>query len=189
MIPKGAKIIRVSNVLKIGGGFWNDVYSVNLTYLEGRTEKNRNLVLKTYLENIDPVLETYIHNEDLRKCAREFQALKSLGGIGFPVPEVYDFECDIRFLGYPFVIMKKEDIVQKSINELVDCFAITLANLHNLNVAELGINAIKPSEDLGGFARRWPTHFKNYLNLETKHDKRLKEEFNGTLMRLVYKCP
>lgn len=181
MLPKGANAIRVSNVLKIGGGFWNDVYSLTLTYLDGKTEKNRNLVLKTYLENIDPVLETYIHNEDLRKCSREFQASKSLEGIGFPVPKVYDFECDSRFLGYPFLIMKKEKVVQKGINEFVDCFAITLANLHNLNVAELGINAIKPPKEMGGFARRWPVHFKNYLNLETKHDKGLKEEFNLAL--------
>jgi aminoglycoside phosphotransferase (APT) family kinase protein len=180
-MPKGADKIRVSNFLKIGGGFWSDVYSVTLTYKDGRTAQNRNFVLKTYLENIDPVLETYIHSEDLRKCAREFQALKRLGGIGFPVPEVYNFECDRRFLGYPFVIMQKEEVVQKSINELVDSFAKTLANLHNLNVAELGINVVRPPEDTYGFARRWPVHFKNYLNLETKHDKRLKEDFNRAL--------
>ena len=181
LIPKGAHTIRVSNVLKIGGGFWNDVYSITLTYMEGGTEKNRNLVLKTYLENIDPVLETYIHTEDLRKCFREFQALKSLWGIGFPVPDVYTIECDCRFLGYPFVIMQKEEVIQKSINELVDNFALTLANLHNLKIAELGINVVRSPEDMCGFARRWPVHFKNYLNLETKHDKRLKEDFNRAL--------
>jgi aminoglycoside phosphotransferase (APT) family kinase protein len=177
LIPKGADAIKVSNVIKIGGGLSSDIYSLSLTYTDGGTAQQRNLVVKTYLENIDPVLKAYIHNVDLRKCVREFQALRSLGRIGFPVPEVYLCECDSRFIGYPFVIMQKEEVVQKSINELVDCFAATLANLHNLKVAELGINVLRPPEDEYGFARRWPVHFKEYLNLETKHDKRLKKDF------------
>jgi aminoglycoside phosphotransferase (APT) family kinase protein len=181
LIPKGAHTIRVSNVLKIGGGFWSDIFSISLTYTDGETPQNRNVILKTYLENIDPVLKAYIHNEDLRKCVREFQALRSLGRIGFPVPEVYLCECDSRFIGYPFIIMQKEEVVQKSINEIVDCFAATLANLHNLNVSELGINVVRAPADMLGFARRWPIHFKEYLNLETKHDKRLKEDFNLAL--------
>lgn len=178
LIPKGAHTIRVSNVLKIGGGFWSDVFSISLTYVDGGTPQQRNLVLKTYLENIDPVLNAYIHDEDLRKCVREFQVLRSLGRVGFPVPEVFLCECDSRFLGYPFVIMQKEEVVQKSINELVDGFASTLANLHNLKVAELGITVLRPPEDEYAFARRWPIHFKHNLNLETKHDKKLKKDFN-----------
>ena len=178
LIPKGAHTIRVSNVLKIGGGFWSDIFSISLTYTDGETPQNRNVILKTYPENIDPVLKAYIHDEDLRKCVREFQALRSLGRIGFPVPEVYLCECDSRFIGYPFIIMQKEEVVQKSINEIVDCFAATLANLHNLKVAELGIAVLKPPEDEYAFARRWPIHFKQYLNLETKHDKKLKKDFN-----------
>jgi aminoglycoside phosphotransferase (APT) family kinase protein len=178
LIPKGAHTIRVSNVLKIGGGFWNDVFSISLTYVDGGTPQNRNFVLKTYLENIDPVLKAYIHDEDLRKCVREFQVLRSLGRVGFPVPEVFLCECDSRFLGYPFVIMQKEEVVQKSINEIVDCFASTLANLHNLKVAELEIAVLKPPENEYAFARRWPIHFTHYLNLETKHDKKLKKDFD-----------
>jgi aminoglycoside phosphotransferase (APT) family kinase protein len=178
LIPKGAHSIRVSNVLKIGGGFWSDVFSISLTYVDGGTPQKRNLVLKTYLENIDPVLKAYIRDEDLRKCVREYQVLRSLGHVGFPVPEAYLCECDSRFLGYPFVIMQKEEVVQKSINEIVDCFALTLANIHNLKVAELGIAVLKPPEDEYAFARRWPIHFKHYLNLETKHDKRLRKGFD-----------
>jgi len=74
--------------------------------------------------------------------------------------------------------MQKEEVVQKSINEIVDCFASTLAYLHNLKVAELGIAVVRPPKDEYAFARRWPIHFKHYLNLETKHDKRLKKDFN-----------
>ena len=178
VISKDAHSIRVSNVLKIGGGFWSDVFSISLTYVDGGTPKHRNFVLKTYLENIDPVLKAYIHNEDLRKCVREFQALKSLGRIGFPVPKVGFCECDARFLGYPFVIMQKEDVVQKSMTEITDCFASTLANLHNLRVEELGISVLQSPKDKYAFARRWPIHFKHYLNLETKHNEILKKDFD-----------
>jgi aminoglycoside phosphotransferase (APT) family kinase protein len=178
LIPKGAHTIRVSNLLKIGGGFWSDVFFMSLTYMDGGILHQRNLVLKTYLENIDPVLKAYVNDEDLRKCVREFQVLKSLGRVGFPVPEVFFCECDSRFLGYPFIIMQKEEVVQKSLNELVDGFASTLANLHNLKVAELGITVLRPPADEYEFARRWPIHFKHNLNLETKHDKKLKKDFD-----------
>ena len=178
LIPKGAHSIRVSNVLKIGGGFWSDVFSLSLTYVEVGSIQQRNLVLKTYLENIDPVLKAYIHDEDLRKCIREFQALRSLGRIGFPVPEVYVCECDSRFLGYPFVIMQKEEVSQKSINEVVDCFGATLAHLHNLKAAVQRIDVLRTPKDGYAFARRWPIYFKHYLNLETKHPKSFKKDFN-----------
>ena len=115
LIPKDAHTIRVSNVINIGGVMSQNVYSMSLTYTDGGTTRQRNLVLKTYLpQNIDPVLKAYIHNEDLRRYVREFQTLRSLGRVGFPVPEVYLCECDSSFLGYPFVIMQKEDVVQKS---------------------------------------------------------------------------
>jgi hypothetical protein len=107
LIPNTVHKIRVSNVIKIGGVKSQDVYSMLLTYRENGTAQQRNLVLKTYLENIDPVLKMYIHDEDLRRCVREFQVLKSLGRVGFPVPEVYFCESDSSFLGYPFIIMKK----------------------------------------------------------------------------------
>jgi aminoglycoside phosphotransferase (APT) family kinase protein len=178
LIPKGAHTIRVSNVLKIGGGISNDIFSLSLTYLDGRTLQNRDLILKTYLDNINPVMKAYIHDEDLRKCLREFRVMRSLGRIGFPVPEAYLCECDSRFLGYPFIIMQKEELIQKSINEIVDGFASTLASLHNLKVDEIEIAFLRTPEDKYAFARRWPIHFNHYLNLETKHDKRLKKDFS-----------
>ena len=40
------------------------------------------------------------------------------------------------------------------------------------------MNVLRPPEDGYGFAKRWPLHFKELLNLESKHNKRLKEDFN-----------
>ena len=107
LIPKDANAIKVSNLVKIGGGLWDDIYSAVLTYKIEETMYSCYIILKTYLENIVPVLKTYVHNEDLRKCVREFEALNVLWRNGFPVPEPYIYECDSRFLGYPFIIMQK----------------------------------------------------------------------------------
>jgi aminoglycoside phosphotransferase (APT) family kinase protein len=194
LIPKSARNIRVADIRKIGGGLLTDVYSFSVTYTDGGTVQHCNPVLKTYLENIDPVQKAYVHDEDLRRCVREFQALRSLRRIDFPVPEAYLCESDSRFLGYPFEIMQKEEVVQKDINELVDCFASTLARLHNLKVVELGIDVLRPPENEYAFARRWPIYFKEYLNLESKHSKRLKKDFNLAIRWLISKvsnnyCP
>jgi aminoglycoside phosphotransferase (APT) family kinase protein len=178
LIPKSAQSIRVSNVIKIGGGFWSDVFSISLSYTDRGTLQQRNFVLKIYLENIDPVLQAYVINEDLRKCVREFQALRSLCSVGFPVPIVFLCECDSRFLGYPFLIIQKEDVVQNSVIEIVDIFASTLATLHNLKIGDLGLTVLRPPQDGYAFAKRWPLHFKHYLNLETKHNKKLKKDFD-----------
>jgi aminoglycoside phosphotransferase (APT) family kinase protein len=154
------------------------------TYAERGTVQSCNFVLKTYLENIDPVKKEYVHDEDLRKCVREFQVLRSLGHFGFPVPEAYLCECDPSFLGHPFIIMQKVEMTHRSLNELVDCFAATLANLHNLNVTKLGIDALRVPEDGYGFAKRLLTYLKEDLNLESKHDKKTKERFNLALQWL-----
>jgi aminoglycoside phosphotransferase (APT) family kinase protein len=124
------------------------------------------------------VLKTYVCDEDLRKCAREFQVLKSLGRIGFPVPDVYLCEYESRFLDYPFVIMENEKPVRKNIDEIVDPFAKVLARIHNLKVENLGLTVLRTPKDGCAFARRWPIHFKNYLNLETKHEKKLNKDFD-----------
>jgi aminoglycoside phosphotransferase (APT) family kinase protein len=190
LIPKDAQSIRVSNVINIGGAMSQNVYSILLTYTDRGNNQQRNLILKTYLpQNIDPVLKAYIHNEDLRRYVREFQALRSLVNVGFPVPEAYLCESDSSFLGYPFVIMQKEEMAQVSTNDLVDSFAATLARLHNLRVSKLGLNVLKFPEDGYAFARRWPIHFKHYLNLETKHDKRLKRKFDLAIEWLYSNAP
>jgi aminoglycoside phosphotransferase (APT) family kinase protein len=164
--------------MKIGGGLCNDIYSFSLAYTCGAIKQNRILVLKTYLENINPVLKTYVCDEDLRRCAREFQVLRSLESISFPAPDVYLCEYDSRFLGFPFLIMENVKALQKNMNEIVDPFAKVLARIHNLKVAELGLTILRTPKDGYAFARRWPIHFENYLNLETKHDKRLKKDFD-----------
>ena len=182
LIPEGSTNVRVSNFTKIAGHINNDLYSFSLTFLKDGNEQRFDLVLKTYCENVACWYKRTRPAEDVRKYAREFQTLKSLGGVGFPVPIVYLCESDSFFLGYPFVIMNKEKIVNESINTL-DCSAVTLARLHNLNVAELEIKALIFPRDDAAFANEWLSRLKQFLK-ETKHYRGLKKDFDYAIQWL-----
>ena len=180
LIFKDSNCIKISNIIRVGGGLINNVYSFTLSYTNKDTVKQFPLILKTYRENLDPVRRAralYIQNQDLRMCIREWEALTYLERVGFAVPKAYFCECDSRFLGYPFLIMAKTTSMKKS-NEYIDHFAASLANLHNIEVDVLGLETLKPPEDGYAFARRWPIHFKHVLNIETKHSKKLKKTFD-----------
>ena len=178
LILEDTNSIRVSNIIRLGGGLANDVYSFLVTYTERGKRKQLDLVIKTYGENVYPVFESYIHDSELRMCVREWVALKNLERVGFPVPKVYICECDYRFLGYPFVIMAKIKTSKKNNYDHIDRFASFLAQLHNLEIEQLDLGALKFPKDGYSFARRWPIHFKHALNIDTKHNKGLKRDFD-----------
>ncbi len=175
---RDASSIRVSNIIRLGGGLINDTYSFSLTYVEKNEKKNLNLVIKIYSENVDPIFKSYIHDRDLRMNVREWEALKSLDRVGFAVPKPYICECDSRFLGYPFLIMSKVEKALTNNDDRIFRFASSLAHLHNLEINGLELVKLKPPRDGYAFARRWPIHFKHALNIETKHSVRLKEDFD-----------
>lgn len=180
LIPHGAKHIKVFNVTKLGGGVSNKIYSFSIAYVNEGITQTKNLVLKMYPENEDPVMKMDLHNEDPGKCLREYQVLKSLERIGFSVPHVYVYESNCDFLGLPFIIMNKEEIKEKSINVLGQ-FATTLARLHNLRWMDLEIECLRPPQNEYEFAKRQITHFENLLNYLTNYDVMLKEDFNWVI--------
>ena len=192
LIPEGSNNVRVSNVKKLSGGITNKTYSFLLTSNKKGFEQRLELVLKVYTENFGLWFKIYHPDEDIRPYVREFQALRSLEQAGFPVPHVYLCECDSFFLGYPFILMRKEKVVEESINKL-DIFAATLARLHSLKVDELGIRSLSfPQNDLA-FARGYSICLKHFLN-ETRHYRSLKKDFNSAISWLESnvasnKCP
>ena len=99
--------VRVSNIVNLGGGLANDIYSFLVTYDEVGEQKQLQLALKTYGENVYPIFESYIPDRELRMSVREWEALKNLESIGFPAPKAYICENDSQVLGYPFIIMDK----------------------------------------------------------------------------------
>jgi aminoglycoside phosphotransferase (APT) family kinase protein len=193
-LPNGVTYVSISDVRKLGGStraIGNDVYSFLLTYQDGGYEQRINLILKTYGKSLDPVLKTFanynsilrqsytyprIYLENLERCVKEFQVLRGLEHVGFPVPRAYLCERDSNVLGYPFIIMQKVEPIQNSTVH-IDCFAKNLARLHSLDVATLGIDALKAPEDTYAFAWQCLLYFKIFLNLSPRHSKGLKKDF------------
>jgi len=188
-LPKGVTFVNVSNVRRSGGS--NDVYSFLLTYRGTGYEQRTNLILKTYVKALEPILKTYANHDsfsrlsytypplycgNLERCLKEFQVLKSLERVGFPVPRAYLCERDPNVLGNPFIIMQKEERTKNNTFN-IDCFAKNLAHLHSLDVPTLGIDALKAPEDTFAFARRSLLYFKTIMNLSSRHSKGLKKDF------------
>lgn len=185
-LPNGATIVSVSDVRRLGGS--NEVYSFLLTYRDMDHEKSSNLVLKTYVNALDPVLRTYADNENLERCVKEFQVLRSLEHVGFPAPKAYLCECDSNVIGYPFIVMLKEELTQNSAVN-INCFAKNLARLHSLDVATLGIGTLKTPNDEYEFARRCLLYLKRLLNLSPIHDNELKKNFEFAIRWLESNIP
>jgi aminoglycoside phosphotransferase (APT) family kinase protein len=175
LLLESADKFSVLNLKKVSGGVTNDLYSFLLTFSKQGIEHQLKLILKIYPETTSLWFKTYRPNEDVRKYVREFEAMRSLERLNFPVPHVYLCECDPFFLGYPFVIMQQEKIKQESDNNL-GRFAATLAHLHNLKVDELGIKSLAFPKDDSAFAKEWPFRFKHVIG-ETRHYRSLKRDF------------
>ena len=185
-LPNGANNVGVSNVRRIGGS--NEVYSLLLKYRDNDQKKSSNLVLKTYVSALDPVLRTYADNENLERCVKEFQVLRHLEHVDFPAPRAYLCECDSNVIGYPFIVMLREELTQNSTVN-INSFAKNLARLHNLDVATLGIGALKTPNGEYEFARRSLLYLKLLLNLSPIHDKELKKNFEFAIRWLELNIP
>jgi aminoglycoside phosphotransferase (APT) family kinase protein len=176
-LHNGATFDSISDVRRLSTrAIGNSVYSFLLTYIDKGCKQRINLVLKTYGKGLDPVLRTYAKCENLERSAKEFQVLRGLERAGFPVPSAYLWERDSNVLGYPFIIVLKEELTRNSTNN-ISCFAKNLASLHSLDVTTLGIDALKAPEDTYAFARRCLLYIKIYLNLYPRHTKELKKDF------------
>jgi aminoglycoside phosphotransferase (APT) family kinase protein len=124
--------IEIHNFTKITSGWENEVYSYDAEYNENSHQKHEELILRIYPGN---------HAEG--KSTKEFNAMKKLHEIGFPVPQVYVLEHDNSIFGKPFVIMERINgqILWKVIDnsaeerkmELARQFCRIFVNLHSLD--------------------------------------------------------
>lgn len=175
IIPKDASDIRVLNIKKLSGGMTNNVYSFLLKFTSGESH-SLNLVLKGYSEKVGLWFKISYPGEELRKHIREYDTLQALQTIGFPASKVFLCESDSFFLGYPFLIMGQETVIQESVNDL-DSFAATLATIHNLEVEKLGIKSLRFPEDRSEFVGLRLRCLKQFIN-ETRHYGFLKKNFD-----------
>ena len=176
IVPKDATNVKVSNIRTLSGGMTNKTCSFSLTFSKKGFEQRFDLVMKAYSEKVGLWSKIHHADEDIRPYVREFEVLRSLESVGFPVPHAYLCEYDSSFFGYPFLIMQKEKIIKQSVFPM-DRFATTLATLHNLEVKELEIKSLSFPSDSGSFARERQICLKQYLN-ETRHYRALKKHFN-----------
>ena len=103
--PDKVNFIAISNVRRLSSrAIGNEVYSFVLTYRDLNCERQLNLILKGYGKSLDPVLRASSDCENIDRCVKEFQVLKGLEYVNFPVPKAYLCESDLDFFGYPFII-------------------------------------------------------------------------------------
>ena len=113
-LPKGVTTISISELKRLNSRKIGNVsYSFKLSYKFQNYLQQRYLVLKIYRASLDPVLKKYVANENFNRCLKEFQVLRALESVDFPAPRAILCETDSTVIGYPFLIMQREEIKQK----------------------------------------------------------------------------
>jgi aminoglycoside phosphotransferase (APT) family kinase protein len=121
-------IKQISNLTKITSGWENEVYSFTAEYSDRKT---------------DLILRIYPGDHAEWKSEREFNGIKRLYEVGFPVPKVHALEHDLSIFGKPVIIMEKINgregwkVIDKSYGKerdrLINQFCQIFANLHSLD--------------------------------------------------------
>jgi len=99
--------VRIIDLARISDGWENDVYSFAVEYGKANDRQREDLILRIYPGDDAP-----------QKSAREFNAMKQLYEIGYPVPQVLLLKTDGALFGKPFVIMER--IVGRSLGAIAD---------------------------------------------------------------------
>jgi aminoglycoside phosphotransferase (APT) family kinase protein len=124
--------IGISHLTRITDGWENEVYSFTIEYEEAIERTHRDLILRIYPGD-------GAH----QKAAREFNGMKKLHELEFPVPEVLVLGLDDSPFAKPFVIMEKihgrlmGQIIAESPDgkrqELITLCCRMFVDLHNLD--------------------------------------------------------
>ena len=124
--------INIPDLAKISDGWENEVYSFTIGYKKNIGQLHENLILRIYPGDDAP-----------HKAAREFNGMRKLYELGFPVPEVLMLELDDSTFGKPFIIMEKIEgrsmlsVIDKSPDEkkqeLIASFFKMFVDLHALD--------------------------------------------------------
>jgi aminoglycoside phosphotransferase (APT) family kinase protein len=107
LYEKAKERAQIVDLARISDGWENDVYSFALEYEQVDGRQREDLILRIYPGDDAP-----------QKSAREFDAMKQLYTVGYPVPQVLQLEADGALLGKPFVIMER--IVGRSMGAIAD---------------------------------------------------------------------
>lgn len=155
---------QISSLTQITDGWENEVYSFTIEYEEATERKREYLILRIYPGNDAP-----------QKSEREFNAMKQLHEIGFPVPEVLLLELDNSPFGKPFVIMEKingrlmgpalSESPDEKKQELLTLFCKMFVDLHSLDWRPFAPEpSIYETGDAYIFINRWLSQAQRYMD-------------------------
>lgn len=99
--------VRIIDLARISDGWENDVYSFAVESGKANDREREDLILRIYPGDDAP-----------QKSACEFNAMKQLYEIGYPVPQVLLLKTDGALFGKPFVIMER--IIGRSLGAIAD---------------------------------------------------------------------
>ena len=126
------KNIKISHLTTISDGWENEVYSFTIECEKAAGRAHEDLILRIYPGD-----------GASQKAAKEFNGMKKLHEVGFPVPEVLILELDDSPFGKPFVIMERihgrlmGQVIDESPDEkkleLITLFCKMFVDLHALD--------------------------------------------------------
>lgn len=150
--------VKIVDLVEISDGWENEVYS---------------FAIKPEHEEL--ILRIYPGDGAARKATKEFNGMKRLHELGFPVPEVFILELDESYFNKPFVIMEKingrdmgevlSEASEEKKQELVTLFCGMFAKLHAMDWKEFGV--IQPDYEVGdpyGFSAYMVSFAHGYIN-------------------------
>jgi len=158
------KNAQVYSLTQITDGWENEVYSFTIEYEETAERKCEDLILRIYPGNDAP-----------QKSVREFNAMKKLYEVGFPVPEVFSLELDNSPFGKPFVIMEKingrpmgtviDESPDRKKKELITLFCKMFVDLHTLDWKPFAsVPSIYETGNAYMFINRWLAQAQRYMD-------------------------
>ena len=144
---------RVLELREIGDGWENEVYSFALADEASAVPVREDLILRIYSGG-----------DGSRRAAREFDAMRRLRQVGYPVPQVLWLEIDPSWLERPFVIMERipgrsgDQVFLASSavrqQELVALFCRLLVELHGLEWQSVVSDASLPADETPAIMQR-----------------------------------
>ncbi len=124
--------VKVSNLVDITSGWECELYSFDLEWGAAARRQRERLILRLYHGYGAP-----------RKAAHEFNGMRKLKAVDYPVPRVMALECQSSLFGKPFVVMEKiEGQVMRSLlcgsseaqqQKLTHLFCGLFVQLHTLD--------------------------------------------------------
>jgi aminoglycoside phosphotransferase (APT) family kinase protein len=88
--------VSVTDLFDMTSGWETELYGFTLEYVESGVRRTQRLVARLHSGR-----------SGARTVEREYAVMGGLGGLGYPVPEVYDMELTGDFMGKPFLILER----------------------------------------------------------------------------------